>query len=225
MKQRIKIDGTIMLSTIVITALLYCFPSLYCKDILWDEIFDFLGFIFIFKGVYLRMVARGYKKEFSQKGHGLVTSGPYTFTRNPMYLGTYLIGAGFLLVVWPWWFLILYTAVFLARFNVQIEKEEAHLKSMFGKEYEDFCVKVPRFFPRIKTLLSLNVAKAFPWNLCWSTKERLNLISLPAIAVALEFLQEKVIFGVFDPQRVIYLFCLAAVIFTTSLFIHYRIKK
>ncbi|MCX5681293.1 MAG: isoprenylcysteine carboxylmethyltransferase family protein, partial [Candidatus Omnitrophica bacterium] len=141
MKQRIKIDGTILSLVIGVTGILYFFPGLIC---------DLIGVISILKGTYLRMAARGYKKEFSKKGQDLVMSGPYSLTRNPMYLGTFLIGVGFVLVVWPWWLLLIFSLFFYMRFNVQMVKEEVYLKKIFGEKYEAYCLQVPRFFPSLK---------------------------------------------------------------------------
>ncbi|MFA6378745.1 MAG: isoprenylcysteine carboxylmethyltransferase family protein [Candidatus Omnitrophota bacterium] len=222
MKQRIKIDGTIMLLAIALTGFLYFFSILYTQNVFWDNVFNFLGLIFILKGTYLRMAARGYKKEFSQKGQDLVVDGLYTLTRNPMYLGTYLIGAGFVLIVWPWWFLVIFSALFFVRFNQQMVKEEAHLKKLFGAKYEKYCKETPRFFPALKSLIQLKVAKVFPWKMCWSTKERLGLLGWPILAFFLEIFQRYVIFHVVDITSVLYLFISAILVFAIALVLRYR---
>ncbi len=222
MKQRIKIDGTMMVLTIVLTGFLYFFSILYTQNIFWDNLLNFVGMILILKGTYLRMAARGYKKEFSQKGQDLVVDGLYTLTRNPMYLGTYLIGAGFVLVVWPWWFLIIFSVLFFVRFNVQMVKEEAHLKKLFGAKYEKYCQTTPRFFPTLKALINLKATKIFPWKMCWSTKERLGLLGWPALAFVLELLQGYAMHSVIDFARVFYVFFAAILVFALGLVFRYR---
>jgi protein-S-isoprenylcysteine O-methyltransferase Ste14 len=225
MKQRIKIDGTIMFSAIILTAILCFSPYLYPKDIFIDDLCDFFGLLFILKGTYLRMAARGYKKEFSKKGQDLVMSGPYSLTRNPMYLGTFFIGAGFVLIVWPWWFLAIFAFIFFTRFNVQMEKEETYLKKIFGEKYENYCRQVPRFFPSLKASLNIKMSKVFPWNICWSTKERLGLLGWPLLAVILEIFQEWVVYGAIDIIRVVYVFSITIAFFAVALMIRYKFSK
>lgn len=222
MKLRIKIDGTIMILAIAVTGFLYLFSILYPQDLFWDNVFNFIGMILILKGTYLRMAARGYKKEFSQKGQGLVVGGLYALTRNPMYLGTFLIGSGFVLIVWPWWLLAVFSALFYLRFDRQMVKEEAHLKKFFGAKYEIYCRDTPRFFPSVQGMLKLKVSQVFPWMICWSTKERLGLLGWPALAFLLEVLQRYVVFRTVDLAGIVYVFAGAVGVFAVALIVRYR---
>lgn len=222
MKQRIRIDGSLMILTVVLTVILYFFSNLHTKNIFWDNVCTFLGLMFLLKGTYLRMAARGYKKEFSNKGHGLVTEGLYTLTRNPMYLGTSLIGSGFLLIVWPWWFLAIFAVLFFVRFNKQMVAEEAHLSVLFGEQYKKYCQETPRFLPSIKSLVHLKMNQTFPWNMCWSTKERFGLLGWPLLAFILKMGQQYVVFQSVDMTRLVCVFALTIAIFALGLTIRYR---
>lgn len=225
MKQRIKIDGTIMFSAVILTAILCFSPYLYPSDILVDDLCDFLGLLFILKGTYLRMAARGYKKEFSQKGQDLVMTGPYSLTRNPMYLGTFSIGAGFVLIVWPWWSLAIFALLFFIRFNAQMVKEEAYLKKVFGEKYEKYCRQVPRFFPSLKASFNIKMSQVFPWKMCWSTKERVGLFGWPLLALLLEIFQEWIVYNTIDVGRAVYVFCIAIILFAVALSVRYKFSK
>ena len=161
MKKRIKIDTTILAFIITLTAVLYYFPGLYIRSETVDTIFDFFGFLLILKGVLLRMSARGHKKAFSSKSASLVTTGPYQLVRNPMYLGTCLIGAGYVLMIWPWWVLPIFIWLFYVRFNKQVVIEEEYLLKSFGSEYERYCRKVPRIFPDITQVSKIKLRKYF----------------------------------------------------------------
>jgi protein-S-isoprenylcysteine O-methyltransferase Ste14 len=225
MKQRVRTDVTIMVLVIILTGFLYFTPHFHIKSIFWNNVCDFIGLIFILKGTYLRMAARGYKKEFSQKGQGLVVDGLYTLTRNPMYLGTYLTGVGFVLIVWPWWFLAIFSMLFFIRFNKQMVKEETHLKQLFGEKYEKYCKETPRFFPDLRRLINLKVTKVFPWKICWSTKERFGLLGWLLLAFGLQIVQDYVVFHSDDIGRTACVFSCAILVFIVSLFVHYRWVK
>lgn len=75
----------------------------------------------------------------------LVTSGPFSFTRNPIYLGNTMITFGIGLIVGSVWFLL---TGLIAAFIVQkltIEPEERHLSTRFGKKYRDYSARVRRW--------------------------------------------------------------------------------
>ena len=75
----------------------------------------------------------------------LVTSGPFAYVRNPIYLGLLLYFIGFELALMSW---ILAGAVPLfILIRMAITKEETLLSKYFGKSYAAYCKKVPRLFP------------------------------------------------------------------------------
>jgi protein-S-isoprenylcysteine O-methyltransferase Ste14 len=75
----------------------------------------------------------------------LVTSGPYRFTRNPMYLSLTLLYAGvatFYQSVWAW---LLLPAVLAYLDRRVIRREEIFLERRFGPDYARYCAKVRRW--------------------------------------------------------------------------------
>jgi len=219
MKKRIKIDSSLLSFIIILTGCLYFFPYLYSKNKIFDNFLDFFGFIFIFKGVLLRMVSRGYKKSYSKKGGKLVTSGPYSLTRNPMYLGSFFIGAGFLLLVWPIWFLPLFALMFYFRFKQQVKKEETLLFKLFKSEYETYCKKVPHIFPSLKKIMKVKFSDYFNWKNAFSTKEKRGLIAWPLLAIGLETLQEYYIFKDANIYLTIIIFFEASIVFALGVWL------
>lgn len=222
MKQRVKIDSSILSFVIVLTGVLYLFPKLYPRSLFFDLVFDVVGMIIVMKGVFFRMAARAYKKEHSKKGEDLVTTGLYRLVRNPMYLGSFLIGIGFVLIVWPWWVLPIFAFVFYQRFNRQIIKEEKYLLKLFGKKYEAYAAKVPRLIPSYASLKNLNTKEAFNIPQMFLTKERYGLWAWPLLAVILETLQERVVFGVTDVGLTIFIFLGAMIAFGVGLAVEYQ---
>ena len=82
----------------------------------------------------------------------LCTAGPYSFTRNPLYFGNMIIYCGIVLTaggIYMWHLLILTFIYFTFQYTMIISLEEERLRELFGKEYELFCQKVPRLFPRL----------------------------------------------------------------------------
>ena len=81
------------------------------------------------------------------KNSDLAIRGPYAMVRNPMYLGRYFILLGFLMLLGHWWILAVYTAGYWFYMDTRVEREEAHLRPIFGARYEEYCVRVRRFMP------------------------------------------------------------------------------
>lgn len=214
MKKRIKIDSALLSFIIMLTGVLYLNKNFYSQgNVVADNVLDFLGFILILKGILFRMCARGYKKAHSKRSKSLVTSGPYSIVRNPMYLGSFLLGAGFVLMLWPWWSLPVFAWLFYLRFNKQVLKEEELLSNAFGQEYAAYCRKTARIFPSLKVLKKNNIKKIFNFNELFSTKEKRGLLGWPALAVVLESFQGMVVFGRADVFITVMIFINAAIVF------------
>ena len=222
MKTRIKIDTTLLILIIISTGFLYRFPRLYTSTVLTDDIFDFLGLLFILKGVYLRMAARGYKKTHSKEGLGLVVGGPYLLVRNPMYLGSFLIGGGFVLIVCPWWTFLIFGFLFYFRFSRQIIKEETHLSKLFGQQYEDYTKRVSRLFPRINDFMRAKGREVLPFREAWLTKEKWGLLAWPFLGVLLDGFQEMIVFKTTDCGRIISIYIMAISIFAATMWLEYK---
>ncbi len=226
MKPRIKTDSTILVALVVLTILLlYKFPHLYTRNILVDDIQDFIGLCVALIGNFLRMTARGHKKKHSQSGEDLVTTGPYALVRNPMYLGTFLIGCGFAFIVWPLWSLPLFAFLFHWRFNIQIKIEEEHLSKIFGKKYQAYCERVPRLFPRLNELVQINFKKTFPLDEIWSTKEKRGLILWPVAAIFLDVIQEQFIYHTSCLEKTVLIFLVSMLLMGAIGWVLYRPEK
>jgi protein-S-isoprenylcysteine O-methyltransferase Ste14 len=100
------------------------------------------GMILILPGLLVRASASGHVK----KNEALATSGPYAYTRNPLYLGSLLMGLGFALAARSWWVGILLVVMFYAIYIPVIRGEEKFLQRKFP-EFENYARRVPRMFP------------------------------------------------------------------------------
>src|SRR6201997_5668851 len=103
-----------------------------------------LGAILIVPGLLIRALASGHVR----KNEALATSGPYAHTRNPLYLGSLLIGIGFAVAARSWWIGVALAVMFFAIYLPVIRGEEKFLQEKFP-EFGDYSQRVPRMFPRI----------------------------------------------------------------------------
>lgn len=84
-------------------------------------------------------------------GTYLITSGPFAFVRNPLYVGNLLLygGIGIMsLALFPWLF-IAAVAWFSVQYYLIVTQEEEYLLQEFGDAYTHYRAHVPRFVPRI----------------------------------------------------------------------------
>lgn len=84
-----------------------------------------------------------------RKNRVLTTHGPYAFTRNPLYVGTFLIGLGFAVASGVVWFLAAFLVFFTVIYGKTMRREEKRLAELFGEEFDRYATAVPRFLPRL----------------------------------------------------------------------------
>ncbi len=110
-------------------------------------------------GICLSLVAvgcalRSWAAGFLFKGKRVAVGGPYAYIRNPLYIGSFIIGSGFCLALWrrplPLSALLLWSA-FLAGFGIvygaKSKAEEKELSRALGPDYDRYASQVPAFIP------------------------------------------------------------------------------
>jgi protein-S-isoprenylcysteine O-methyltransferase Ste14 len=104
-----------------------------------------IGGMVALMGLALRAWAAGHIR----KNAALATSGPYAYTRNPLYLGSFLLGLGFTVASSRWGLGIIFAALFLGIYLPVMRVEAATLAEMFGEDYSRYASAVPLFIPRL----------------------------------------------------------------------------
>jgi protein-S-isoprenylcysteine O-methyltransferase Ste14 len=84
------------------------------------------------------------------KNERLTTDGPYSLTRNPLYVGSFLMGTGFIIAMNVVWLAVVFLVFFATVYWFTIRWEEDKLKNIFAKEWKEYSQNVPRFFPLLK---------------------------------------------------------------------------
>jgi protein-S-isoprenylcysteine O-methyltransferase Ste14 len=102
------------------------------------------GFAIALAGIAVRALASGH----IQKNAALAMTGPYAYTRNPLYLGSIIIAAGFIVAARNIWIGAAAVAMFAFIYLPVIAAEEKYLRSAFPG-YDRYASEVPRLFPRL----------------------------------------------------------------------------
>ena len=102
------------------------------------------GTLVLLPGLVLRGLASGHV----QKDKQLTISGPYAYTRNPLYLGSLMLAGGFAIAARSWWIVAVMLLMFAVIYVPVIAGEERYLRQTFP-EYDDYARHVPRMLPRL----------------------------------------------------------------------------
>lgn len=97
-------------------------------------------------GILIRTWASGHIR----KNQNLAVSGPYSFTRNPLYLGSFVLGLGFTIASGVWWLALFFIILFLGIYLPVMRLEAKELTTLFGEEYAEYARRVPLFLPYFK---------------------------------------------------------------------------
>jgi len=103
------------------------------------------GFVGVF-GLLLRAYAAGYL----HKHEVLSVTGPYAYTRNPLYLGSAVLAAGAAIAMRSWISASILLAYFTVFYSMVMRREEKELHIRHGAAFEEYAKTVPLFLPRLR---------------------------------------------------------------------------
>ena len=95
-------------------------------------------------GLFIRGIAAGHLR----RGQELATRGPYAYSRNPLYLGSAFLAAGFIIASHSWRAAAVVAAYFLAFYPAVMRREAKELHRRYGEDFEKYSRRVPLFWPR-----------------------------------------------------------------------------
>lgn len=136
------------------------------------------GSLIAIAGLLIRALASGHVRKNEQ----LTVSGPYAYTRNPLYLGSLVIAAGFAIAARSWWVALIAVIIFFAIYIPVMRSEEEFLQAQFP-EFADYACQVPQLFPRFRPYQSS--ANTFSRHLYWKHREYNAAIGSALMIVAL----------------------------------------
>ena len=117
-----------------------------------------IGAVLAVPGLWLRGEASGH----IQKNERLTTTGPYAYTRNPLYLGSLILAGAFAVAARSWWIVVAMLVIFLVIYLPVIRSEENFLRRNFP-EYTEYSARVPRLLPNWRA--SAKPGEGFSWEL------------------------------------------------------------
>ena len=123
------------------------------RSILWAVPIGLLG-------LFVRARAAGHlhKQEF------LTVTGPYAYTRNPLYLGSAILTFAAAVAVRSWISAAILGIYFAVFYSIVMRREEAELRQHHGTAFDEYARAVPLFFPRL-TPVKLSLAGAGSFSL------------------------------------------------------------
>lgn len=116
-------------------------------------------------GEALRVWAAGHV----EKSREVTSSGPYRYTRHPLYLGSTIIGVGVAMAAGSVWLGVAIVAYLASTLTAAMRAEEAHLREKFGAAYDAYAAKRAPASTR-----------AFSWDRAWRNREHHALAGLIA---------------------------------------------
>jgi protein-S-isoprenylcysteine O-methyltransferase Ste14 len=137
-----------------------------------------LGALLVVPGLAIRAMASGHVR----KNEELTTSGPYAYTRNPLYLGSLILAVGFAVASRSWWIAGVTVLMFLVIYLPVIGGEEKYLRERFP-EFDGYASKVPRLVPRLSA--PANDGGSFSRELYWKHREYNALLGAAAVMALL----------------------------------------
>jgi protein-S-isoprenylcysteine O-methyltransferase Ste14 len=175
--QKIRVPAGTILG--IIFLLFFMHPSIRS---LW------IGGAIAIMGALLRLWAAGH----IEKGRVLARGGPYAFTRNPLYLGSFVMALGIIIAGQGYWFLLIFGTFFVAFYWPVMKAEEQELLNGYGEKFIEYSNLVPLFFP------SFRRARIAPSQFLWTRVIRnrehhtvAGFLATEAILILLSFIQTR----------------------------------
>ena len=149
---------------------------------------EFGGYLFLLAGLTIRIWCIFYIG--NRKSKEIITTGPYSLCRNPLYAGTFLLAIGVGLCFENVIMVLLVPVVLIPVHMLTIRTEESHLESLFGESYRIYKQKVPRFWPRFSNYNSPESIEVHINSLQRIASDTIGILLLPQLEDLLEILHQ-----------------------------------
>jgi protein-S-isoprenylcysteine O-methyltransferase Ste14 len=149
---------------------------------------ELAGYLFLLAGLAIRIWCIFYIG--GRKSRQIVTQGPYSICRNPLYMGTFLLAIGAGLCFENLIMLAMCVPIVLITHFVVVRMEEAHLEASFGEEYTRYKRRVPKYWPRLRNYESPETVPVSVRAIRRIAIDTAGVLLLPEIEDMLEILHD-----------------------------------
>lgn len=185
--QKIRI-GALWLATTTFMVLVFLTRPLYAGTAL-HELFENIGVVFVIAGILGRLWSTLYIGQ--RKNRHLIIAGPYSITRNPLYVSSMLAILGVGLMIGSVLIIAIFVPIYFFLFAYAARRESEYLRSKFGSAYDDYAARTPFFVPN-PLLLKLDAEVTFRTSaLSTAFRDALFLVALIPLCELLEFLHNE----------------------------------
>lgn len=134
-----------VLIAVLLVALLFG-QSMFAPETVMHEVIEMIGIVLIILGIAGRLWSTLYIG--GRKSAEVVSEGPYSVTRNPLYLFSSLAAAGVGAQMGSITVALGFAVICAIAFHIVILREERYLSAKLGADYQAYLLRVPRFFPK-----------------------------------------------------------------------------
>ncbi len=134
-------------------------------------------------GALLRLWAAGH----IEKARVLTQGGPYAFTRNPLYLGSFFMALGIIIAGQGYWLLLAFGVFFAVFYYPAMRAEEQELLQQHGDRFLEYSARVPLFLPAFRQ--TSQASSVFLWSRAIRNREHRTMIGLILAVVILILLK------------------------------------
>ncbi len=120
-----------------------------------------IGIGLFLMGIGLRIWAQQHVHYGLRARKSLTITGPYSFVRNPLYIGNILICLGAVIISELLWLVPITLFYCSWLYSLAVRYEEAHLLDKYGESYRRYREQVPRWFPRVSHLKNLGLLNEY----------------------------------------------------------------
>jgi len=148
-----------------------------------------IGYVFLLIGLIIRIWCTFYIG--GRKNIELITTGPYSICRNPLYIGTFILSIGIGLCFENLLIILIALVIIIPVHTIVIKMEETHLETVFGEQYRMYKQKVSRFWPHLSNYSSPDVLQVNVHAIWKITIDAVGVLLLPEIEDLLELLHSQ----------------------------------
>jgi protein-S-isoprenylcysteine O-methyltransferase Ste14 len=167
---------------------LFVWPS-WKADSAPDLMCEWGGYLLILAGLAIRIWSTMYIGQ--RKSKELITEGPFSMSRNPLYVGSFFVVIGIALSLVNYVLLLAALFITVPLHFIVVLSEEEHLMELFGKQYAEYKRRTPRFWFRISNFRTSDQITVSPRSIYRVTAESSMVLMIPVIEDIIELLHDK----------------------------------